>query len=86
MTTTLSVRVGVETKRRLETLAKRTQRSKSFLAAEAIAAYVDAEGWQVEETEEGLTDLAEGRRVRHEAVSRWLRSWGSKGERTAPRR
>jgi predicted transcriptional regulator len=37
MSTTLSVRIDVDTKKRLEALAKRARRSKSFLAAEAIA-------------------------------------------------
>ena len=40
MTTTLSVRIDTDTKKRLEALAKRARRSKSFLAAEAIAAFV----------------------------------------------
>ncbi|MBI2222926.1 MAG: ribbon-helix-helix protein, CopG family [Acidobacteria bacterium] len=37
-TTTLSVRIDSDTKSRLEALAQRARRSKSFLAAEAIAA------------------------------------------------
>lgn len=41
MTTTLSVRIDGDTKNQLEALAKRARRSKSFLAAEAIAAYRD---------------------------------------------
>ena len=49
MTTTLSVRIDSDTKDRLEALAKRSRRSKSFLAAEAIAAYVEAETWQLDE-------------------------------------
>ncbi len=85
MTTTLSIRIDVETKKRLDALAKHARRSKSFLAAEAIAAYVEAESWQLGEIEAGSADLAEGRTVGHERVSRWLRSWGTKRERRAPR-
>ena len=48
MTTTLSVRIDSDTKNQLEALAKRARRSKSFLAAEAIAAYVEAERWQLD--------------------------------------
>jgi predicted transcriptional regulator len=40
MTETLSIRVDSETKKRLDALSKR---SKSFLAAEAITAYVESE-------------------------------------------
>ena len=85
MSTTLSVRIGVVTKKRLEALAKRARRSKSFLAAEAIAAFVEAESWQLDQIEAGLEELDEGRGVGHKQVSGWLRSWGGKRERKAPR-
>lgn len=85
MTTTLSVRIDPDTKKRLEALAKRARRSKSFLAAEAIAAFVEAESWQLDETQAGITQLDEGRSVPHRDVATWLRSWGHKRERKAPR-
>ncbi len=47
MSETLSIRLDAEVKRRLDALAERTNRSKSFLAAEAIAAYVSSEEWQL---------------------------------------
>jgi len=84
MTTTLSVRIDPQTKQRLEALAKRSRRSKSFLAAEAIAAYVETESWQIDEIAAGLRDLDEGRVVEHEAVADWLRSWGDRHERQPP--
>ncbi|MEP6916173.1 MAG: CopG family ribbon-helix-helix protein [Acidobacteriota bacterium] len=85
MTTTLSVRISPETKKQLEALARRSRRSKSFLAAEAIAAFVEAESWQLDEIHYGLTQLDEGAGVPHKDVSTWLRSWGGKRERKAPR-
>jgi RHH-type transcriptional regulator, rel operon repressor / antitoxin RelB len=85
MTTTLSVRIDAATKTRLEALAKRSRRSKSFLAAEAIAAFVEAESWQLDEIHAGLKELDYGRHVAHRDVATWLRSWGRKGERKAPR-
>ena len=85
MTTTLSVRIDSVTKKQLEALAKRARRSKSFLAAEAIAAYVEAERWQLDEIQAGLDELDAGRVVAHGEVSKWLRSWGKKPERKAPR-
>jgi predicted transcriptional regulator len=48
-TTTMTVRLSQELKVKLERLAASTKRSKSYLAAEAIAEYVDANAWQVEE-------------------------------------
>ena len=85
MTTTLSVRIGTDTKKQLEALAKRSRRSKSFLAAEAIAAFVDAESWQLDEIQAGVKELDGGRGIAHKDVSAWLRSWGGKRERKAPR-
>ena len=85
MSTTLSVRIDVDTKKRLEALAKRARRSKSFLAAEAIAAFVDAESWQLGEIQIGLKELDEGRGVPHKDVANSLRSWGRERERKAPR-
>ena len=85
MTTTRSVRINTDTKKRLESLARQARRSKSFLAAEAIAAFVEAESWQLDETQAGLKDLDEGRGVAHKQVSAWLRSWGRKHERKTPR-
>src|ERR1700693_3490019 len=46
-TDTFSVRVDRSTGSRLEKLAKSTGRSRSFLAAEAIAAYLDTNEWQI---------------------------------------
>ena len=69
MSTTLSLRVDEETRERLEALAKRRRRSKSFLAAEAIASYVEAERWQLDEIAAGLDDIKRGRTVGHEAVA-----------------
>ena len=85
MSETLSIRLDPEVKKRLEALATRSKRSKSFLAAEAIAAYVDAEDWQLEEIGVGLKDLDNGQTVSHDAVSKWLRSWGKPSEGKAPR-
>ena len=82
--TTLSVRINARTKKQLEALAGRARRSKSFLAAEAITAFVAAETWQLNETEAGLAELDAGRGVPHKQVASWLRSWGGKRERKAP--
>ncbi len=83
--TTLSVRLDARTKKQLEALAGRARRSKSFLAAEAITAFVAAETWQLNEMEAGLEELDAGRGVPHKQVATWLRSWGGKRERKAPK-
>ena len=86
MSTTLSIRIDAETKKRLQALARRARRSTSFLAADAVTAYVDAESWQLDEIEAGLEDLDRGRAVSHDAVKRWMRTWGGRRERKPPRR
>jgi len=84
MSTTLSVRIDNETKERLEALARLARRSKSFLAAEAITAYVESETWQLDELQTSLDRLDAGEHVAHADVRAWLRSWGRKRERKAP--
>ena len=66
MSETLSIRIDAETKKRLEVLSKRSRRSKSFLAAEAIAAYVGSEDWQLGELQAGIAELDDGRVVSQE--------------------
>ncbi len=85
MTETLSIRIDAETKKRLDALSKRSKRSKSFLAAEAIAVYVEAEEWQLKEIQAGIAELESGREVSHKKASNWLRSWGKPCEIKAPR-
>ena len=85
MSSVLSVRIDKKTKKDLEALAKHARRSKSFLAAEAITAFVEAERGQLAEIERSLGELDRGKSVANADVAAWLRSWGKKRERKAPR-
>ena len=76
MTTVLSVRIDADTKERLDALAKRARRSKSFIAAEAIAAFVEAETWQLDEIQAAMSELDEGAGVALDEVATLLLSWG----------
>ena len=80
MRETLSVRIDAETKKRLEALSKQSRRSKSFLATEAITAFVDSEEWQFGEIRDGIAELDSGQTVSHAKVSKWLKTWGKPGE------
>jgi RHH-type transcriptional regulator, rel operon repressor / antitoxin RelB len=84
MTETLSIRIDSATKRRLESLAKRSRRTQSGLAAEAITAFVDAENWQQREIGAGLKQLDAGQGIDHRVVAKWLSSWGSADEGKLP--
>ncbi len=60
MSATMTVRLEDEIKERLELLAESTRRSKSFLAAEAIRQFVEANDWQVAETQTALAEADAG--------------------------
>ncbi|KQU91581.1 CopG family transcriptional regulator [Variovorax sp. Root318D1] len=56
MSTTMTIRLDDEVKERLDHLADATHRSKSFLAAEAIRAYVETNEWQIGEVRAALKE------------------------------
>lgn len=62
----MTIRVSTETKGKLERLAANTRRSKSFLAAEAVTAYVERELAIIEGVQRGLADVETGRVVPHD--------------------
>ncbi len=63
--TTITIRVSAEMKSKLGQLAQETRRSKSFLAAEAVAGYVARELEIVAGIQLGLADIEAGRTVPH---------------------
>lgn len=85
MSSVLSIRLDPGVKAKLDRLAKSSRRSKSFLAAEAIAAYVEAEAWQIAEIHEGMGELDADKGLEHKKVEAWLQSWGKKAESRRPR-
>ena len=84
--TTVTIRINATVKRRLENLAKSTGRSRSYLAAEAIGEFVDANEWQIAGIKQAIDSLDRGAGVPHDQVEKWVRSWGTRNERSAPRR
>ena len=64
--TTMTIRVRPDVKDKLDRLAAGTQRSKSFLAGEAVAAYVERELEIIEGIHAGLADAEAGRTVSHD--------------------
>ena len=59
-TTVITTRIDASLRAKLEALARSTRRSKSFLAAEAIAAYVELNEWQIGEITAGINELDSG--------------------------
>ena len=56
----LTLRVDTKTKAKLDKLAEATNRSKSFLAAEAIERYLEVEAWQIKEIKQAIKDADTG--------------------------
>jgi RHH-type transcriptional regulator, rel operon repressor / antitoxin RelB len=83
---TFTVRVDTTQKKRLEALAKSTGRSRSFLAADAIGAYLDVNEWQVAGIKKAIKSIDNNGGVDHADVKAWVTSWKNSGTLTkAPR-
>jgi predicted transcriptional regulator len=65
-TTVITTRINAALKAKLEALARSTKRSKSFLAAEAIATYIELNEWQIEEINAGVAELDSGEALSEE--------------------
>lgn len=59
-TRTLNVRVPLNLYEQLESLAKATARTKSFVTLEALANYLEAQSWQVQDIQSGLAEAERG--------------------------
>ena len=75
MSTTMTVRLENDVKDRLDALAEATQRSKSFLAAEAIRSYVENNEWQIGEIQAALKEADAGDFAGDEEVYALARKW-----------
>ena len=82
--TTMTIRVSVDLKEKLDRLAVDTRRSRSFLAAEAVSAYVARELAIVEGINEGLADVRNARTLSHEDAMAELASAIDNVERARP--
>ena len=83
--TTFTVRVDTDVKKRLERLAKSTGRTRSFLAAEAIAEYLEINEWQVAGIKRAMASLDRGEGIPNHSVKDWVASWGNANEKPAPK-
>lgn len=84
----LGVRLGEQLERRLNALAEKTQRSKSFLAKEALIRYIEEEERKQRENELAIARWEEyqetGKLVSNDAMMDWLDSWGTDQEKPCP--
>lgn len=72
---TITVRLEDEIKDRLARLAEATQRSKSFLASEAIREFVESNEWQIAEIQAALKEANAGDFASAREVGRLRKKW-----------
>jgi RHH-type rel operon transcriptional repressor/antitoxin RelB len=76
--TIMTLRVDSKLKKKLDKLAKTTQRSRSFLAAEAIREYVTLNEWQIEEIEKAIRQADAGDFATDEEVEEMFKKWAKR--------
>ncbi len=76
MSQTVTIRLESELKLRLDRLADATQRSKSFLAAEAIRDFVDLNEWQIREVEMAIGEADREEFASQQLVDDVFGKWG----------
>ena len=79
MSATMTLRLDEDLKQRLDRLAKATQLTRSFLAAEAIREFVDFNEWQIGEVAEALAEADREEFADNNEVGRGLGKWGVGG-------
>ena len=72
---TITVRLEDEVKDRLTRLAESTQRSKSFLASEAIREFIENNEWQIAETRAAFKEADAGDFAGERDVERLRKKW-----------
>ncbi|KWV51932.1 hypothetical protein AS026_05560 [Rhizobium altiplani] len=70
MTTAFTVRVSDETASKLNQIAEKLDRSRAYMAAEAIEAFVEQQEWQLAEIEAGLDEADRGEFASAEDVAK----------------
>lgn len=69
--------IDEDLKLRLESLAKATQRSKSFLASKAIEDFLELNEWQVQEIQRGICEADQEMFAPQSQVAAIRKKWGA---------
>lgn len=72
---TVSFRIDADKVNALDTLAEALDRDRSHLLNEAVAAYLEAQRWQVEQIQKSLRQADQGKLVPHAKVKQMARKW-----------
>lgn len=71
----LTLRLDPRLKRKLDRLSSAMNRSRSFVAAEAIREYVALNDWQIAEIKKGIAEADRGEFASEAAVEETIRKW-----------
>lgn len=82
----MTLRLDSRTLAQLDKLAEATERSKAWLAAQAVKSYIAFNEWQTDAIRDAVSraNRRGTRFVSHEEIDAWLASWGSPQERKPP--
>jgi len=83
--TTLSIRLKPEIKRRLAKLAEASGRSSNFLISDAVESYVTDQERMLAEVRQADRQVKSGHYISHEDMKAWLLSWGTDRELPPPK-
>ena len=78
--TTMTIRLAPELKSRLDKLAEVTQRSRSFLATEAVREFIELNEWQIQEIGAATKEADAGDFASDPEVHAVLTKWGLNGD------
>lgn len=83
--TTFSIRLKPEIKKRLAKLAKDSGRSSNFLISDAVESYVSDQERMLAEVRKAEGQVRSGHYVRQADMKAWLLSWGTSQELPPPK-
>ena len=72
---TVSFRIDAEKVEALDALAEVLDRDRTYLLNEAVAAYLDVQGWQLEQVRESVRQADAGNLIPNRKVKKNVRSW-----------
>ena len=75
MSSTMTIRLEDEVKARLDKLADSTNRSKSFLSAQAIREFIENNDWQITEIQASLAEADAGDFASDKEVAALAKKW-----------
>ncbi len=78
--TTMTIRLEPELKSRLDKLSAVTQRSKSFLAAEAVREFIELNEWQLNDIKAAINEANNDDFASNQETRTIFNKWGINGD------